>query len=85
MLAGKNLIEYTEDLFSPYDFEKMIVSFWAISKMDNLSNQTKFRLQKINKIEDLFYAETRGREQMNKKVSKYNAAVDYFDKILIVL
>ena len=53
--------------------------------MDNLSNQTKFRLQKINKIEDFFYAKPREREQMNKKVSKYNAAVDYFDKILIVL
>ena len=54
-------------------------------KNKDLSNQTKFRLEKINKIEDYFYAKICEREQMSKKLSKYIATFDYFDKILIVL
>ena len=52
--------------------------------MDDLSNQTQFRLEMINKIEDYFIAEIREIEQMSTKISKYNVAFDYFDKILIV-
>ena len=53
--------------------------------MDDLSNQTQFRLEKINKIKDYFIAEIGEREQMSKKHHiKYIAACDYFDKILIV-
>ena len=51
--------------------------------MDDLSNQTQFRLEMINKIEDYFIAEIREIEQMSTKISKYNVAFDYFDKILI--
>ena len=53
--------------------------------MDDLSNQTQFRLEKINKIKDYFIAELREREQISKKHHiKYIVACDYFDKILIV-
>ena len=51
----------------------------------NLSGQTKFRLNKIIKIEDYFNSEIQERKIMSKKLSKYIAAFDYFDKALIVL
>ena len=82
MLTGKNLFEYT-CWFLLYDFKKIYVS--AILKMDDLSNQIQFRLEKINKVEDYFIAEIWQREQMSKKLSKYISAFDYFDKILMVL
>ena len=82
MLAGKNLFEYTS-WFLLYDFKKIYV--WAILKMDDLSNQIQFRLEKINKVEDYFIAEIWQRKQMSKKLSKYISAFDYFDKILMIL
>ena len=36
-------------------------------KMNDLSNQTQFRFQKIYQIEDYFIAEIREREEMSKK------------------
>ena len=50
-----------------------------------LNDQTKFRLNKINKIKDLFNSEIQKRKTMSKKLSKYNTAFDYVDKTLIVL
>ena len=50
-----------------------------------LSNQTKFRLNEINKIKDYFNSEIQERKTMSKKLSKYIAASDYIDKTLIVL
>ena len=50
----------------------------------NLSSQTKFRLNEINEIKDYFNSEIQERN-MSKKLSKYIAAFDYFDKALIVL
>ena len=50
-----------------------------------LNDQTKFRLNEINKIKDYFNSEIRGRELISKKLSKYVAAFDYADKIFIVL
>ena len=47
----------------------------------NLENQ-QFRLNKINEIKNCFIAE---RELMSKRLSKYIASFDYFDKFLIVL
>ena len=47
----------------------------------NLSDQTKFRLDKINKIKDYFDSEIQERKAISKKLSKYIAAFDYFDKI----
>ena len=50
-----------------------------------LSDQQHFRLNEINDIKDCFVAETKERELMSKKLSKYIAFCDYFDKSLIVL
>ena len=49
--------------------------------MDHLINQAQFRLEKINKTEEYFIVEISEREQMSKKLTKYIAAFDYFDKI----
>ena len=51
----------------------------------SLNNQTKFRLNEINKIKDYFEFEIKEREAVIKKLSKYTAALDYTDKTLIVL
>ena len=50
----------------------------------HLSDQTKFRLNEINKIKDYFNSETQERKTMCKKLSKYISAFDYIDKTLIV-
>ena len=50
-----------------------------------LNDQQQFRLNKINEVKDYFIAEIKEREVMNKRLSKYNASSDYFDKSLIVL
>ena len=50
-----------------------------------LSDQTKFRLDVINKIKDYFNTETQERKAMGKKLSKYITAFDHIDKTLIVL
>ena len=51
----------------------------------NLTNQTKFRLNEISKIENYINSEINERKLCSKKVSKYVTAFDYIDKILIVL
>ena len=51
----------------------------------NLTNQIKFRLDEISKIENYFIEEINQRKSCSKKLSKYVAAFDYIDKILIVL
>ena len=59
-------------------------SIETIDKTD-LTNQTKFRLDEISKIENYFIKEINQRKSCSKKLSKYVAAFDYIDKILIVL
>ena len=49
-----------------------------------LDNQ-QFRLNKINEIKEYFIAEIKERELMSKRLSKYIASFDYFDKSLIIL
>ena len=49
-----------------------------------LSDQTKFWLNKINKIKDDFNSEIQERKTMSKKLSKYIAAFDCIEKTLIV-
>ena len=90
-LAGKNLIHYNS-LFSPYYFEKngnIILSYSRMSaatNMDsNLSDQTNFSLNEIDKIKDYFNGEIQERKRKGKKLSKYIDTFDYFDKTLIVL
>ena len=51
----------------------------------NSTDQTKFRLNEINKIEYYFYSEINQRKLCSNKLSKYVSAFDYIDKILIVL
>ena len=51
----------------------------------SLNDQTKLRLNKINKIKDYFEFEIKEREAATKTLSKYTAALDYTDKALIVL
>ena len=51
----------------------------------NLTDQTKFRLNEISKIENYFNQEIKERKLNGKKLSKYVAAFDYMDKISIVL
>ena len=48
-------------------------------------NEQEFRLNKINEIKDYFIAGIKERELMSKRLSKYIASVDYFNKSLIVL
>ena len=50
-----------------------------------LNDQQQFRLNKINEVKDYFVAEIKERELMSKRLSKYIASFDYFDKSLIVL
>ena len=59
-------------------------SIEAIDKT-KLSEQTKFRLDEIGKIENYIYKEINQRRPCSKKLSKYATAFDFIDKILIVL
>ena len=51
----------------------------------NLSDQTKFRLDGMRKIEKIFNSEINQRKLCSKKISKYLSAFNYIDKIFIVL
>ena len=51
----------------------------------SLAEQTKIRLDQITKVENYFYQEINQRKSCSKKLSKYVAAFDYIDKILIAL
>ena len=59
-------------------------SIEAIDRTD-LSEQTKFRLDKISKFENYFHEEINQRKSCSKKLSKYVATFDCIDQILIVL
>ena len=81
ILAGKKLTDFM-NLFSPHDFEKNDV----MNEIDrtNLTDQKKFRLNEISKIEKHFYKEINQRTSCSKKLSKYVAAFDCIEKVLIV-
>ena len=51
----------------------------------SLNDQQQFRLNKIYKIRDYFIAEIEEKELMSKRLRKYIASFDFFDKSLIVL
>ena len=59
-------------------------SIKAIEKTD-LSEQTKFRLDEISKIENYFIEKINQRKSCSKKLNKYITTFDYIDKILIIL
>ena len=51
-----------------------------------MTDQTNFRLNKISKIKNYFNSEINQKKpKCSKKLSKYVAAFDYIDKVLIVL
>ena len=51
----------------------------------SLNDQTKFRLNEINKIKGYFNSEIQAKKALSKKLSKYIVVFDYADKIFIVL
>ena len=51
----------------------------------SLSDPQHVRLNEINEITGYFVAEIKEKELMSKRLSKYIAFCDYFDKSLIVL
>ena len=51
----------------------------------NLTDQTKFQLKEIIKIENYFNQEINQRKSRIKKLSKYVTVFDYIDNILVVL
>ena len=53
-------------------------------EISNLNNH-QFRLNKINEKKDYLIDEIKKRESMSKRLSKYIASFDYFDKSLIAL
>ena len=59
-------------------------SIEAIDKT-NLTNQIKFRLDEISKIENYFIDDINQRKLYSKKLSKYVAVFDYIDQAFIVL
>ena len=46
----------------------------------NLNDQQQFRLNKVIETKYYFIAEIKERELMSKRLSKYIASFDYFDK-----
>ena len=50
-----------------------------------LSDETKFRLYEIKKIENCFINDINQQKEYSKKLNKYVTIFDYIDKILIVL
>ena len=51
----------------------------------NLTEETKFRLDKIGKIENYFHEEINQRKLCSKKLTKHVTVFKYIDKCLIVL
>ena len=51
----------------------------------NLSNDQQFRLNKITETKDFFIAEIKERELMSKRLSKYIASFEYFDKSSLIV
>ena len=54
-------------------------SIEAIDKT-NLTNQAKFRLDEISKIENYFIEEINQRKSCSRKLNKYVAVFDYIDQ-----
>ena len=50
-----------------------------------MSEQTKYRLNEIIRIENYFHQEINQRKLCSKKINKYVTAFNYIEKILIVL
>ena len=66
--------------WSSYETHNIYRNLGVSQSATPLSDQQKFRLNKINEIKDYFVGETKERELMSKRFSKYMAYFDYFDK-----
>ena len=55
------------------------------SRVNELKDLTKYRLDEINSIKEYFNAEIKERKDIIKKISKYIVAFDYADKVFITL
>ena len=98
MVAGQTLTDFT-NLFSPNNFKKSGATFCdkclkmtdfheTINMYPNLNfprNDQHCRQNEINGIGNYFVAKIKGTELMRKKLSKYIASFDYFDKPLHAL
>ena len=49
----------------------------------NLTDQTKYRLNEITKIDNFFIEEINQRKSYIKKLSRYVTTFDYVEKVLI--
>ena len=101
MLAGKTLIDFTNlfvpNNFKNKDDKSLkyfITNVWKMVECNshethnlypNLNAKQQFWLNKIKEIKDYFVAKIKERELMRKRLSKYIASFDYFDKLLTVL
>ena len=54
-------------------------------KLINISEQTKFWLDEISKIENYFIEEINQRKSCSQKLNKYITTFDYIDKIFVAL
>ena len=97
MPKNKILTDFT-NLFSPNNFDKnddTILKYFVTTCNSHethniypnlnvipLNDQQLFRLNKTNEIKNYFVAEIKERELMSKRLSKYIASFDYFDKSL---
>ena len=72
-------------MFDSYETPNMYPNLSATLLNVSLNDQHYFRLNKINEIKDYFVADIKERELMSKRLCKYIACFDYFDKSLIVL
>ena len=61
------------------------ISFIETTDRTNLTEETKFRLDKIGKIENYFDEEINQGKLCSKKLNKDRTVFDYIDKILIAL
>ena len=59
-------------------------SIETLPKYLNLSNETRFRLNEVIKIEENVNSETQ-RKAISKKLGKYIATFDYIDNTLVAL
>ena len=57
----------------------------GINMYPELDTAIQFRIDKINKTREYFFAEICERETMSKILAKYISAFDYVDKTLLVL
>ena len=64
---------------------KLLKEYLKMNNVIELTNVSKYRLNKINKIKYYFNNEIKERKDIIKKLNKYLVSFDYLDKIFIAL